>query len=202
MPPARRNDLVMVGVGALLFALDQLTKGWIVSYFGPGPYSDKPPISVLGNVLLLESLTNKGVAFSLFFGSNLVFLFIALALGVIGFLYWRARDTAGLALKVAFGLILGGAVGNVLDRLTRGYVVDFIHFQLPAIRFDWPVFNVADSGICVGVVLLAFLLWRSEPPPAAAPAAGTDGSPAVAPVEATSASGSLPRVRRRVESPR
>lgn len=202
MSPARRNDLVMVGAGALLLALDQLTKHWVVSYFGQGPYSDKPPVSVLGDVLLLESDQNRGVAFSLFFGSNLVFLFIALALGVIGFLYWRARDTAGLALKVAFGLILGGAAGNVLDRLTRGYVVDFIHFQLPAIRFDWPVFNVADSGICVGVALLAFLLWRGEPRTAAQPSGGPGGSTATAPAEATSISGSLPRVRRRIETPR
>ncbi len=201
MPAARRNDLVMVGAGALLFALDQLTKHWVVSYFGTGPYSDKLPIAVLGNVLELESDQNKGVAFSLFFGSNLVFLFIALALGVIAYLYWRARDSAGLALKVAFGLILGGAAGNVLDRLTRGYVVDFIHFQIPAIRFDWPVFNVADSGICVGVALLAFLLWRGEPR-VPAPADSASRASAADPIGAASASGSLPRVRRRVETTR
>jgi signal peptidase II len=205
MPSARRNDLVMLGAGALLLLLDQLTKNWVVAYFSGGPEGYRPPVAVLGDMLQFEYDANKGVAFSLFFGSNIVFFFIALALAVIGFLYWRVRDTAGLGLKVAFGLILGGAVGNVLDRITRGFVVDFIHFQIRAIHFDFAVFNVADSGICIGVALLALLLWRGgEPKPAAErpsdTAAAADAG--VAPAETPATSGSLPRVRRRVETTR
>src|SRR5579884_1887989 len=150
MSPARRNDLVMLGIGAVVLALDQLTKHWIVSYFTADPA--RGPVALMGDVLQLENDGNKGVAFSLLYGNASLFIFIALALAVIGVLYWRLRDTASPLLKVAFGLILGGAFGNLLDRLTRGYVVDFIHFQLRAIHFDFAVFNVADSAISVGVV--------------------------------------------------
>ena len=160
MSPARRSDLVMGGLAAALIALDQLTKHWITAYFTAA--IPKAPISIVGTILQLEYDANKGVAFSLLWGSALLFVFIAIALLVIGALYWRTRQTASWALKASFGLILGGAAGNLLDRVTKGYVVDFIHFQIPAIHFDFAVFNVADSGICIGVVLLAFLLWRSD----------------------------------------
>ena len=89
-----------------------------------------------------------------------MFFFIALAIGVIGYLYWRSRETGTLLLKITFGLVLGGAIGNLIDRFSHAYVVDFIHFQIPNIGFDFAVFNVADSAISVGVVLLAYLVWR------------------------------------------
>ena len=159
MSAARRNDLIMVAVGAVVVLLDQLTKYWIVQYFSTG--APKGPVALVGNWLELLYTPNTGVAFSLFEGLGVKFLFIALALAVICVLYWRSRDTGGLLLKITFGMILGGAVGNLLDRFTRHYVVDFIHFQVPRV-FDWPVFNVADSAISIGVVLLAYLLWRNE----------------------------------------
>jgi signal peptidase II len=191
MSPARRNDLIMGSLFALVIILDQLTKHWITSYFTTG--APKAPIALVGTILQLEYDSNKGVAFSLLWGSTLLFVFIALALVVIGAIYWRTRDTSSLVLKVSFGLILGGAAGNLIDRVVKGYVTDFIHFQIPAIRFDFAVFNVADSAICVGVVLLAFLLWRgdteiqrAETPPPAEPA---EASPEASDV----------RVRRRIE---
>lgn len=159
MSSARRNDLVMVAVGALIVFLDQLTKNWVVGYFGT--VAPKPPVPILGSVLELLYTPNTGVAFSLFEGQSIKFIFIAIAIAVIGVLYWRTRETGGLLLKLTFGMILGGAAGNLIDRFTRGYVVDFIHFQIPHV-FDWPVFNVADCGISVGVVVLAYLLWRNE----------------------------------------
>ncbi|HEX6798725.1 MAG TPA: signal peptidase II [Ktedonobacterales bacterium] len=167
MTPARRHDLLMALTAAVLVVIDQLTKLWIVSYFARHP----SPIPVLGNVLDIEYVQNNGVAFSLLAGQTVLFVFIAIAIVVIGTLYWRTRDSASLPLKLTFGLILGGAVGNLLDRFTRGYVVDFIHFHLDAIGFNFAVFNVADSGITVGVILLAVLLWfggaQTKPQPAA-----------------------------------
>ena len=159
MSPARRNDLMMVAAGALVVLVDQLSKHWITQYFTTG--APKDPISLLGPVLQLIYDQNTGVAFSLFEGQNILFLFIALAIGVVGYLYWRMRGSASLPLKVTFGLILGGALGNLIDRFSHRYVVDFIHFQIPG-RFDWPVFNMADSAVCIGVVLLAVLLWRMD----------------------------------------
>jgi signal peptidase II len=188
--PARRNDAIMAGVALAVIIADQLTKYWIVQYFrASGP---KPPIPILGQVLQLEYTQNTGVAFSMLQGQAVLFLFVAAALGVIGWLYWRVRETAGLAIKLTFGLILGGALGNnLVDRLRQGYVVDFIHFQIPG-RFDWPVFNLADSAISVGVVALAFLLWRGVPERSPAP-----GSPSPATGDSSSPAGGapLPRVR-------
>jgi signal peptidase II len=158
MSLARQRDLAMVGLGLLIIILDQLTKHWVVSYFSTKPEGYTVPI--LGQVLSLEYVRNPGVAFSLLEGQTVMFLFIAIAIGVIGYLYWRSRETGSLALKLIFGLVLGGAIGNLIDRFSHSYVVDFIHFQIPAIHFDFAVFNVADSAISIGVVLLAFMIWR------------------------------------------
>lgn len=157
MSSARQRDLAAVTLGILVIILDQLTKHWVVSYF-----SDKPQgyaVQILGPIVTLQYVQNTGVAFSLLEGQTVMFLFIAVAIAVIGYLYWRARDTGSLELKLSFGLVLGGALGNLIDRFSHTYVVDFIHFQIPDI-FDFAVFNIADSAICIGVVLLAYQIWR------------------------------------------
>ncbi len=157
LTPARFRDLIMVGAGLLVIALDQWTKHLIVNYFVTPGY--RAPVPIVGQVLTLDYVQNTGVAFSMFEGQSIQFLFIAVAIGVIGYLYWRFRDRASLALKLNFGLVLGGATGNLIDRFRQGFVVDFIHFQLPAIGFNFAVFNVADSSISVGVVAIAVLLY-------------------------------------------
>ena len=157
MTTARRRDVAMVGLGLLVIVLDQLTKHWITSYFSTKPQGYSVPI--LGQVLTLVYLENPGVAFSLLEGQAVMFFFIAIAIGVIGYLYWRSRENGSLLLKLSFGLVLGGAIGNLIDRFSHTYVVDFVHFQIPGV-FNFAVFNVADSAISVGVVLLAFMIWR------------------------------------------
>lgn len=194
MSPARRNDLLMALTAAVLVVVDQLTKLWAVTALAPRP----SPVPLLGSVLDLEYVQNNGVAFSLLAGQTVLFVFIALAIVVIGTLYWRTRDTASLPLKLTFGLILGGAVGNLLDRFTRGYVVDFIHFHIDAIGFNFAVFNVADSGITVGVFLLAVLLWfggaQAKPAKPAVDESEAPTSPAPARARGVE---SAPRVRNR-----
>lgn len=203
MSPARRNDLVMVAAGVLLVVVDQLTKHWIAQHLT----LEGAPIPILGHVLELFYVQNTGVAFSLLAGKAVLFLFIAVAIGVIGWMYWRMRENGSLLLKLCFGLILGGAVGNLIDRVSHGYVVDFIHFQIPPDIFNFAVFNVADSGISVGVVLLAFLLWRGEShallrqSPAGDSVAPGDAAP-IDTAPAASPSDISPRVRRRVTSGR
>lgn len=144
-------------VGLAVIIVDQLTKFWIVQYFGAEGL--RAPIPILGNILTLYYVQNTGVAFSLFAGQNVKFFLIALALGLICYLYWRYRDTASLWLRLGFALVLGGAIGNLLDRFARAFVVDFIHFQIPGV-FDFAVFNVADSAITIGVVVIALCLYR------------------------------------------
>lgn len=163
MSSARRNDLMLAIVAIVVIVVDQVTKHWIVGYFAGNPA--RQPISVISGYLDIEFLKNTGAAFSSFDGQPwLLTLAILVALLVVGFLYWRTRNTGSFLLKLAFGLVVGGAIGNLIDRFTRAYVVDFIHFQIPgapghAPIFDWPVFNVADSAISVGVVLLVCALW-------------------------------------------
>ena len=197
---ARIRDLAMVAVILLVVILDQLSKHWIVSFFQiPGLHA---PVPIFGQVLTLDYTQNTGVAFSMLQGQNIKFLLIGLAILVIGYLYWRFRNDGSLLLKICFGLVLGGAVGNLLDRFVNGFVVDFIHFQVPGV-FDFPVFNLADSAICVGVVLIAFLLFRdawSEHPaeaPASATPAKSDAADASKPAPTPA-----PRVRRPVSSKR
>ena len=98
--------------------------------------------------------------------SNL--LFVAVSVGAIGFLGWLYTTSAarlGLAFALAIGLILGGAAGNLVDRVSYGFVRDFLEFSIG--RFTWPTFNLADSAICVGTAVLAWRLWKVPPPEAA-----------------------------------
>jgi len=189
MSPARRNDVVMVATGVLLIVLDQLVKHWITQYFSGRLYSSIP---IVGNYLELIYVQNRGVAFSLLEGRESLYVLIVLAVGVVVWLYWRSRDNGSLLLKVTFGLIIGGAVGNLIDRLRLGYVVDFVHFQIPAIGFSFAVFNVADSGICIGVTLLIILLLFTHTPAALPKDVSTE------PSVANEAAATQPRVRRRI----
>ena len=86
-------------------------------------------------------------------------LLIAVAIGVIAYLYIRNINTASLWYKLIFGLIIGGALSNLIDRLRHGgYVVDFISFNIPQLNFHFAIFNLADAAISVGVVLLFITL--------------------------------------------
>jgi signal peptidase II len=160
MSASRYHDLVALMLGLAVLVADQLTKLWIVQYFGVEGL--RPPIPILGDVLTLYYVQNTGVAFSLFEGQNVRFLLIALAFGLICFLYWHYRNSATLWLRLGFALVLGGAIGNLLDRFARSFVVDFVHFQIPGV-FDFAVFNVADSAITIGVIVIALCLYRIGP---------------------------------------
>jgi signal peptidase II len=160
MSASRYHDLVALMLGLAVLVADQLTKLWIVQYFGVEGL--RPPIPILGDVLTLYYVQNTGVAFSLFEGQNVRFLLIALAFGLICFHYWHYRNSATLWLRLGFALVLGGAIGNLLDRFARSFVVDFVHFQIPGV-FDFAVFNVADSAITIGVIVIALCLYRIGP---------------------------------------
>lgn len=163
MSASRYHDLLALMVGLAVVIVDQLTKMWIVQYFGVTGL--RPPIPVFGDVLTLYYVQNTGVAFSLFEGQNIKFVLIAVAFALICYLYWRFRETASLWLRLGFALVLGGAIGNLFDRFTRSFVVDFIHFQIPGV-FNFAVFNVADSAITVGVIVIAIFLYGMSANPA------------------------------------
>ena len=145
---ARGSWLRVVLVMAVVVALDQLTKAIVRADVAVGQVNELLPFLKIGHV------HNDGVAFGFLGGGGaivLVVTFAALAL-LIGFF---ARNPGRALLWLPTGMLLGGAVGNLIDRLRQGYVTDFI--QLP----HWPSFNVADIAITCGVVVLVFVLERN-----------------------------------------
>ena len=139
---------------AVVLGLDQITKAVASARLMQGE-----PVPILGQFLRFTLVHNTGAAFGLFPGSRLPFILISvLAIAVV--LYLFARDAyRSLVNRVLLGCILGGALGNLVDRVRWGRVVDFIDVGVGAVR--WPVFNVADSAVTLGVILLVWNLVRS-----------------------------------------
>jgi len=184
-----RWDIIVAAIAVGVIVFDQIVKALVVNHFHTCTSSPTPNdvVPVIGQIITFQYLCNHGTAFSLFEGSKAVYFLIAIAVAVIGWLYWTARDRPYPWLKVTFGMIIGGAIGNIIDRLRYGFVVDFIHFQIPG-RFDFAVFNVADSSIVVGMLALALIFWLMphETTDAVPVAAGSAPSAATAPAHATS----------------
>ncbi len=145
-----------LGLAALVTLLDQISKWAILASL---PLYTRIEITGFFN---LVHVRNEGAAFSLLAdqpGWQRLF-FIALSLTVSGFIVWWLRKPAPTRQHTAFALILGGALGNVIDRIIHGNVVDFLDFHL--LGWHWPAFNVADSAI---VLAAGILIWISFRPP-------------------------------------
>lgn len=137
-------------VATAVIAIDQVTKEIIVREIGPG--ADRRSIEIIPDFFNFTFVRNTGSAFGLFQGQSALLMVLAMVAIVFlaGYYFRNARHDSMVA--IALALQLGGAVGNVIDRIRYGYVVDFLDFP------RWPTFNVADSAITVGVVLLMYAL--------------------------------------------
>jgi signal peptidase II len=150
---ARHSSIGPFVLAGLVVVLDQLTKLWAVAALSDGP------VSVIDDVVRLRLTRNPGGAFSLLTGLTPVLALLAAAMAVV--IVRTTRRASDRVMAYSLALVLGGAVGNLVDRLVRapgflrGEVVDFI--KLPY----WPTFNLADSAITVGVVLILLRGWRS-----------------------------------------
>ena len=144
----KKNYIIFLTAIIILLS-DQLTKFLIRKNF-----QLNQSIALITNFLHLTYVTNTGSAFGLFKNNNIIFIIISLIV-IIAILasIKRIKENQKL-LKFCAGLLLGGTVGNLIDRLFYGYVTDFIDFRV------WPFFNVADSAITVGIILLIILLWE------------------------------------------
>ena len=130
-----------------VFALDFLTKTSALHVLHP--FS---PRTVIPGFFNLSLVFNRGAAFGIFPGAAVLFMTLAAAtIAVILFFAWYSSD-ASLLLKIALGMIAGGATGNLLDRLRFGHVVDFLDFYVGP--WHWPAFNIADSSLCIGASLV------------------------------------------------
>ncbi len=144
-------------VTIVVIVLDQCTKSLIATYLSP-PRSKSVPL--VGQYLILYYVRNSGAAFSMFRNTAVLIVLITVALIVVGYIYLRILNSGPLYYKVIFGLVIGGALGNVIDRIHNGgYVVDFIAFRIPQINFYFAIFNVADACITIGVLLLFVFIF-------------------------------------------
>lgn len=159
--PAVPNALAWLWLSALVIALDQASKLYFLSILELGG----PAIPVIDGFWEWKLAYNYGAAFSFLAGAGgwQRWFFTALALGISGLLvYWLRRMPRGYWVEaLPFALIIGGAIGNLIDRVRFGYVVDFIHWYWR--DFSWPVFNIADSAIVAGAVtLVVFSLFGNR----------------------------------------
>ena len=149
-------------MAAMVFALDQLTKFMVLQLLGRGQER-----VVVDGFFKFVHWGNTGAAWSMLRGNNELLAIVALLALVVLFLARNQFDTRTRLGQLAFGMILGGIAGNLTDRLlpSRQQVIDFIYFYLHRPGGDeigFPAFNVADSGICIGVALIFWLTWKGE----------------------------------------
>lgn len=153
-----RLAAILYAVAAGAYVLDRITKAW-----AEASLADRPPIEVISGVLHLTYTTNSGGAFGL--GQSAPWLFAAATIVVVGIIVVVSSRLTWVLTAVALGLVLGGALGNLTDRAIRGpgltgRVIDFVDVRV------WPVFNIADSAVLIGAVLLAVSSFRREEPEA------------------------------------
>lgn len=178
-----RASVILLLAAAFAVLADQVTKYLTVLLL-----SDRAPVRLLGGAVYLVEVRNSGAAFSL--GRDHTFVFPLITIGVVGWIGWMALRLRSVPWAIALGLVLGGALGNLVDRIFRapgpfvGHVVDMVSLFDDQGRV-WPVFNLADSSLVVGVLLAIVLemtgrrrdgtrIGLSKTPPAAgeSPAGG------------------------------
>jgi signal peptidase II len=166
-PIFEKSNRRIFGLALAVLLLDQFTK-WLVLRSSLEEGDEKVIIPGFFN---LAYRVNTGAAWSMFTGNNTVLAIVALAALIALYLTRRHFSADRLLGQIAFGLIFGGIIGNLTDRLLPGRhaVVDFLHFYLQRRGtyqpLDFPAFNVADSAICSGVALIFLITWRNESAP-------------------------------------
>lgn len=151
-----KDFALLFGVAGVSIGLDQWTKWWVRENIEYGGQWLPEWLSWLSPYARLVHWYNSGAAFGIFQNGNLVFTILAfIVIGAILF-YYRQVEAEDWTLKLAMGLQLGGAAGNLIDRLLMGKVTDFISISV------FPVFNIADASISIGVAVLLLGVWLKE----------------------------------------
>jgi signal peptidase II len=155
-----RNKSFYLLLTAVVLIADQLTKVWATLSLKPIIFKD-----VIPGFFRLSYATNRGVAFSIFadseFNIRWVLSGVSLIAALFVFSYFRRAPIEKHWLNVSLSLLMAGIVGNLIDRVRLGEVVDFIELHWRDV-YSWPTFNIADSAICIGAVLLALEMLREE----------------------------------------
>ena len=138
-----------LGIGILVFIIDQLVKHLVVSTMHLGQ-----SLPVIKGIFHITYVLNPGAAFGMLEHQRWIFILVALAAVLLGAAFYKKLQQESLLMRSGAGLLLGGAVGNLADRIQSGLVVDFLDFRI------WPVFNIADIAICAGAGLLIYDIWQ------------------------------------------
>jgi len=168
LPTKLKRYRLLLGAAFVVFVLDQITKTWIFNNLPLGSYYPPQSITVIDGFFYIVHIGNEGAAWGMLAGyGSLLAAFAVVTL----FAIYKLRHTLELrraGMQWAFGLLVGGIVGNTIDRLIHGHVIDFLDFHFPfSIPYlmptgRYPSFNIADCGIVVGTLLYLFLSFRSE----------------------------------------
>lgn len=144
-----KKYVIIFSTALFVVILDQLTKFLIRQNFQLGQ-----SIPLIKNIFHFTYVTNTGAAFGLFKGINLFFILFSIMVIIVIFYHLRKIVEGDSLLQFAVGLLLGGTIGNLIDRLLHGAVIDFLDFRV------WPVFNIADSAVTISIALLIIFLWK------------------------------------------
>lgn len=146
---------ILVLTAATILVADQVTKALVVANLGLGERA-----RVLGDLVQVVHAQNRGAAFSLFQGGSLLFIVVSIvSLVMVAYFHRNLRARTGWV-HVVLGVVLGGTLGNFIDRLRQGYVTDWLSVGFGDLR--WPTFNVADSSIVLGLTCLVIYLWLTS----------------------------------------
>ena len=124
-------------------------------------YSSMIPIPALGEYFVFEHVDNYGAAFGILQNQGMLFVVIAVVVAIAILVYVRYLPTEQMFVRVLLGLQLGGALGNLVDRINQGFVTDFVKMGIPGVYY-WPNYNIADSSIVVGVIALGIYIMVDD----------------------------------------
>jgi signal peptidase II len=149
---SRKSLLLYFGITFIVIIIDQISKLLIQSYL-----SENQSVSVIGDLVNFHFIYNMGGALGTSIGPTWIYSILTIGAIFLIIKYFTSPESDGALSRISLSLILGGAAGNLIDRIRMGRVVDFIDVGIPHnLRFRWFVFNVADAAITIGLILFAF----------------------------------------------
>lgn len=147
--------MIIIIISIILLCIDQISKLLVVNLL-----TKTNSITIIKNFFYLTYINNDGAAFSILVGKRIFLILIALLVIVMLIRYIKKNNIQNKLELVSISLIIGGSLGNLMDRLVRGYVIDFLDFKL--FNYNFPIFNLADTFIVIGVFLLLLKEIRKE----------------------------------------
>ncbi len=154
-----RQAWIVLVVAGIIITLDQLTKEWV--RMNIPKYDSMIPIPALGEYFIFEHVDNYGAAFGILQNQSLLFTAIAAIVAIAILVYVRYLPIENYFVRLLLGLQLGGAMGNLIDRLNQGFVTDFVKMGVPGVYY-WPNYNIADSSIVIGVIALGIYIMVDD----------------------------------------